>query len=163
MTNKNYYQTLGINQNASSEQIKKSYRLYASKFHPDKHKGDNFFEEKFKEIQEAYDVLSDSEKRKVYDNEFFNFNKVETQEPTTEKENFYTKNNNTAYNQKSKPKTEKQQKRSKNILIGIGTAFLFFIIMEIGGKSGFHVPIAMIFFFWTIRQIFVIIVSFLPD
>jgi DnaJ-class molecular chaperone len=63
---KDYYQILGIGREASKEEIKKAFKLHASKFHPDKHGGDKFFEEKFKEIKEAYDVLSDINKRARY-------------------------------------------------------------------------------------------------
>ena len=64
---KDYYQLLGIPRNASFDDIKKAYRLYAAKFHPDKHDGDEFFVERFKEVSEAYDTLSDTEKRVRYD------------------------------------------------------------------------------------------------
>jgi DnaJ-class molecular chaperone len=64
---KDYYQIFNLDNTASQEEVKKSYRLYASKFHPDKHQGDKFFEEKFKEILEAYEVLSNPEKRSKYD------------------------------------------------------------------------------------------------
>src|SRR4030042_261763 len=60
---KNYYQILGVTQNASQEEIKKAYRKLAHKYHPDKG-GD---EKKFKEINEAYQILSDTEKRTQYD------------------------------------------------------------------------------------------------
>ncbi|MCS6821370.1 MAG: DnaJ domain-containing protein [Microscillaceae bacterium] len=63
----NYYQVLGLNTDASAEEIKKAYRLYASKMHPDKHQGDNFFEERFKEIQKAYQVLSNPQSKEAYD------------------------------------------------------------------------------------------------
>ena len=62
-----YYQILGVNKNASDEEIKKSYRKLAMKYHPDHTKGDKSAEEKFKKISEAYAVLSDKEKRKEYD------------------------------------------------------------------------------------------------
>jgi curved DNA-binding protein len=62
-----YYQTLGVGKNASSEEIKKAYRKLAMKYHPDHTKGDKASEEKFKKISEAYAVLSDEEKRKQYD------------------------------------------------------------------------------------------------
>jgi DnaJ-class molecular chaperone len=70
---KNHYQTLGIKREASSDDIKKAYRKLAKKFHPDKNEGDNFFEERFKEIQEAYEVLSDTYKKEKYDNNFDDF------------------------------------------------------------------------------------------
>ena len=62
-----YYKILGVNKNASEEEIKKSYRKLAMKYHPDHTKGDKTAEEKFKKISEAYAVLSDKEKRKEYD------------------------------------------------------------------------------------------------
>lgn len=62
-----YYNVLGVNKNASKEEIKKAYRKLAMKYHPDHAKGDKGSEEKFKKISEAYAVLSDDEKRKQYD------------------------------------------------------------------------------------------------
>ncbi len=67
MSGTDYYKILGINKNASEEEIKKSYRKLAMKYHPDHTKGNKEAEEKFKKISEAYAVLSDKEKRKQYD------------------------------------------------------------------------------------------------
>jgi hypothetical protein len=71
---KNYYLTLGITRTAAPDEIRHAYRLLAMKHHPDRNQGDKQSEELFKEIQEAYQVLSDGEKRKNYDNsKFWNF------------------------------------------------------------------------------------------
>jgi curved DNA-binding protein len=67
MSGKDYYQILGVSKTASPEEIKKSYRKLALKYHPDRNKGDKTAESKFKEISEAYAVLADPEKRKQYD------------------------------------------------------------------------------------------------
>jgi curved DNA-binding protein len=67
MPDKNYYKTLGVAESASQEEIKKAYRKMAMKYHPDRNKGDKGAEAKFKEVSEAYAVLSDPEKRKQYD------------------------------------------------------------------------------------------------
>ena len=61
------YDTLGVKKGASADEIKKAYRKLAAKYHPDKNPGDAAAEEKFKEVQNAYDTLSDGEKRKQYD------------------------------------------------------------------------------------------------
>ena len=62
-----YYETLGVTKNATAEEIKKAYRKQALKFHPDRNPGDSESEKKFKDISEAYEVLSDEQKRQVYD------------------------------------------------------------------------------------------------
>ncbi len=67
MEYKDYYKVLGVSKNATKDEIKKAYRKLAVKFHPDKNKGNKEAEEKFKEINEANEVLSDEEKRKKYD------------------------------------------------------------------------------------------------
>ncbi len=68
MAKRDYYDVLGIDRNASADQIKSAYRKRAVKFHPDKNKGDKAAEEKFKEASEAYHVLSNSERKQNYDN-----------------------------------------------------------------------------------------------
>jgi len=67
MASKDYYQALGVSKDASLEEIKKAFRKLAVKYHPDKNPGDKEAEEKFKEINEAYAVLSDPEKKAQYD------------------------------------------------------------------------------------------------
>jgi molecular chaperone DnaJ len=64
---RDYYEVLGVGRNASEEEVKRSYRRLAVKFHPDKNPDDPHAEEKFKELGEAYDVLMDSDKRAAYD------------------------------------------------------------------------------------------------
>ncbi len=67
MAKRDYYEILGVNKSASKEEIKKSYRKLALKYHPDKNKGDKASEEKFKEASEAYHVLSDTKRKANYD------------------------------------------------------------------------------------------------
>ena len=66
-TKRDYYEVLGVNRNANADEIKKAYRQAAIKYHPDKNPGDKEAEEKFKEAAEAYDVLSNPDKRARYD------------------------------------------------------------------------------------------------
>ena len=62
-----YYETLGVPKKAAADDIRKAYRKLARKYHPDLNPGDKSSEDRFKNVQEAYDVLSDPKKRKVYD------------------------------------------------------------------------------------------------
>ena len=64
---RDYYEVLGVEKNANADEIKKAYRKAAIKYHPDKNPGDKEAEEKFKEAAEAYDVLSNEQKRARYD------------------------------------------------------------------------------------------------
>lgn len=67
MAKQDYYETLGIAKGASDEDIRKAYRRLARKYHPDLNPGDKASEDKFKTVQEAYDILSDTKKRQMYD------------------------------------------------------------------------------------------------
>jgi curved DNA-binding protein len=67
MAKKDYYETLGLKRDASEKEIKKAFRALAQQYHPDKNPGDATAEQRFKEVNEAYSVLSDAESRKQYD------------------------------------------------------------------------------------------------
>jgi len=67
MSKRDYYEVLGVAKSADDKDIKKAYKRLAMKFHPDRTQGDKAMEEKFKEVQEAYEVLSDEQKRAAYD------------------------------------------------------------------------------------------------
>jgi molecular chaperone DnaJ len=66
MSKRDYYEVLAVSKDCSEDELKKAYRKLAMKYHPDRNPGDHSAEEKFKEISEAYDVLSDPQKREVY-------------------------------------------------------------------------------------------------
>src|ERR1700729_4541277 len=71
-TQQDYYDLLGVAPNAAVKDIRAAYRKLARKYHPDLNPGDKSAEEKFKQIQEAYEVLSDTKKRQMYDQFGFN-------------------------------------------------------------------------------------------
>lgn len=70
---KNYYHILGVEKTASTEEIKTAFRKLSKKFHPDVNAGDPYFADRFKEIQQAYDTLTDEEKREEYDKKLYSF------------------------------------------------------------------------------------------
>ncbi len=125
---KDYYYILGTKRDSSIEEVKKAYKKLALKFHPDQNGGDKFFEERFKDIQEAYEILSDSNRRKQYDiswqifsmghrKEFHNTAKdeelkKEREEFQRKKDEFDKKEQNFA-NQKSAYEKQKEENSNK--------------------------------------------------
>src|SRR6059058_4441358 len=67
MAKQDYYELLGVNRGASAEELKRAYRKLAMQHHPDRNPGDKSADQKFKELNEAYDVLKDDQKRAAYD------------------------------------------------------------------------------------------------
>src|SRR4051812_3268545 len=67
MSKSDFYEILGVSKNSSADEIKKAYRKVAMQFHPDRNPGDKAAEDKFKEAAEAYEILSDNDKRAQYD------------------------------------------------------------------------------------------------
>ena len=100
---KNFYQILGVSINATNDEIKIAYRKLATKFHPDKNDGDKYFEERFKEIQIAYEVLSNENSRSEYNKKLYDFyqEKFEQSSYKSNSENV----NKSEENQKSNKKT----------------------------------------------------------
>ena len=68
MSKKDYYDVLGVSKSANKDELKKAYRKLAMKYHPDRNPDDSQAAEKFKELSEAYEILSDDQKRQTYDN-----------------------------------------------------------------------------------------------
>src|SRR5438105_10672995 len=77
-----YYEVLGVSRDSKADEIRKSYRRLARKYHPDLNPGDKAAEDRFKRVQEAYDVLSDSKKRQIYDQHGFYSDNIPTGGPT---------------------------------------------------------------------------------
>lgn len=144
----NYYIVLGVKNDASFEEIKTAYRELAKKYHPDKNHGNKAAEELFKEIQQAYGVLSNAEKRKKFDLKF----RYGESAPKTKKQSSNTAYTGNAYQYAQQQTQQKQQKqdaqfktkqnskpnKSENyyILISIGIAMiLLYLIISYSSDS----------------------------
>ena len=103
---KNYYEILEVDKHASSDIIKKAYTTLAKKYHPDLHFGNKLFEEKFKEINEAYSILNDKEKKDIYD---INYQKSKYRQSTNNNSSNST-NNSEKKEQKQEPSSEPKTK-----------------------------------------------------
>jgi len=90
---KDYYYILGLNKNATKDEIKTAYRKLSMKFHPDQNQGDKFFEERFKDLHEAYETLVDDDKRRTYDHIY--------REKTTTEEYSYNSTSESSQSKKS--------------------------------------------------------------
>lgn len=139
MTLKNYYIVLGVKSTATTDEIKTAFRELAKKYHPDKNPGDKFAEERFKEIQEAYMVLSNPEKKRNYDLKLNYTNRTQktyNQQPFTGNaysyaQQQYAARNNAAFNNlKSRPRnTHKPEERYQVVAsVGVAMILLYFII-----------------------------------
>ncbi len=112
---KDYYKILGINPSAQKEEVKSAYRKLARKYHPDVNTGNRASEIKFKEIGEAYDILSNDSKRRHYDitNGFTSFNqKTRSNQAKSQAKNAYTRN---TQDYKEKKKTQKNDKEFNEV------------------------------------------------
>ncbi|MCG8883930.1 DnaJ domain-containing protein [Tenacibaculum finnmarkense] len=128
---KNYYQILGLKNNASQEEIKKAYKKLALKFHPDKNNGDTFFEQMFREIKDAYDVLSNPRSKGEFDIKLNNITNrtYRNTEPNNYRGNQYKrKSYQEQPKNKSRNKTEKVNYKLHIILFSIiGITISYFI------------------------------------
>ncbi|CAN5459815.1 hypothetical protein BH10BAC1_BH10BAC1_11400 [soil metagenome] len=143
MAERNYYILLEVKNTASSDEIKSAYRILAKKYHPDKNIGNKASEEYFKEIQNAYAILSNPEKRRVYDLKFAYTSRVQSQQRSSSSGPQY---NGNAYQyaqqqaqakqqafarQQQQPESEKKDSgESWQVLVSVGIALvlLYFII-----------------------------------
>lgn len=149
---KNYYDILGISIWATEEEIKKSYRKLAFKFHPDYNQGDKFFEDRFRDIQEAYEILTNREKKIQYDIKLHSilYPPKQTQQTTTnytpktepKENNYYSYSTSTQSKQEPPKETKKVKKVSaidsiistlKDVVVGL-LSFVINIIVVIGSR-----------------------------
>lgn len=139
---KDYYKTLGVDKNASQDEIKKAYRSLARKYHPDTNKQDKNAENKFKDISEAYEVLGDADKRKKYDTLGSSYNRFRQTGGRNEDFNW-----NDWVSQKTQYSGRRPSTKSRNFgdIFDSGDLSDFFKKVFGGGanpgqSSGFHYP-----------------------
>ncbi len=118
---KDYYYILGVDANCTADDVKEAYRKLSKKFHPDLNQNDGYFESRFKEIQEAYDILSDPRSRRRYDDQFIN-SKIYSSDPEPTKKRRY-------------PRTTAVDIIFTLILIGITVLFGNYVLTSMNAKS----------------------------
>lgn len=126
MDYKDYYKILGISKGATQDEIKKAFRKLAIKYHPDKNPGDKKSEEKFKEVNEANEVLSDAEKRKKYDDLGENWNSYQQ----------HGGNGNFDWGKWSSQGQQRQSRNQGEEFFGGGGNFSDFFESIFGGRGG---------------------------
>ncbi len=117
MNFKNYYKILGLDKNTAESEIKKAYRKLAKQWHPDKNPGNKKAENKFKEISEAYDVLSDNIKRKKFD-DFINVNESKAAYSYNNAKHYYTNTSETDFSDFFKQFFKKRSKQKYSYFKG---------------------------------------------
>lgn len=147
---KNHYHTLGLKNNATQEEIKKAYRKLATKFHPDKNIGDDFFTDLFREIKDAYDILSNSVTKRDYDLKYAAFIKKGIE-------------NNTTYYQERPPQKQNQTYKSKpKSKTGFSDRIKYFNIKSlIYEKLSNFKNISLKRKLWNVFKIVIIVLSFI--
>ena len=98
----NYYKILGVKDFASLDEIKTAYRKLSMKFHPDVNDGDKFFEERFKEIQNAYEILTDSNRKRMHD--------AKLRDDAMQDQNFYSAGDDNEKNNAQQNQSENDKK-----------------------------------------------------
>jgi hypothetical protein len=135
----NFYEILGLSRYATEAEIKKAFKELAKKYHPDKHPGQSFYEEHFKKINEAYQTLSDSKSRKVYDLRLF-YNQVPSSHQSQQSTSQQTQQRpQQTYTQSTYRKTSAEKKQAAKVKLNKYYLYVSIIaILFIGGCYWFY-------------------------
>lgn len=121
----NYYEILGVNRNATNEEIKAAFKSLAKKYHPDKHQGNKVYEEHFKKINQAFQVLSDKNRRAVYD---YKLNYQFNPPVYTSSSGSYSNTHKNSYQSKKKRPFGRKKSRKSEIKLPYKTVYTLTII-----------------------------------